>query len=146
MLNYVADEFISTYRMRQVEHDREQFVATLALMAEELAELQAEVEADNFDKLAAFGEALDMIYVTAQRLRNMGFDVDAGLLEVHRSNLTKTVPLSAAKVQLELARERYPDAYVEESQNYAVIRCGVTGKVIKPTTYTQKHLTNDMVA
>lgn len=109
----------------------------------ELDEVKGELRKGNVVK-----EAIDCIYIAAQQLRLMGVDVDSALAEVHRSNMSKALPLDGSvKIsdELEIARKRYPKAGVKEGQRKAVLICGDTNKVIKPTTYSAANITKEMV-
>lgn len=57
------------------------------IIVEELQELA--IAFDKNDKVEVFDAGLDIIYATAQQLQMWGFPVDAGLREVHRSNMSK---------------------------------------------------------
>lgn len=64
-------------------------------------------------------------------------DIEEMYNEVHKSNMSKLVPLNQADKEVSLARERYPDALIRPvTDTHVVISCHKTGKVIKPTCYT----------
>jgi len=151
MLNQMMDNFMVTYRVKNTPVTADSMKGTIQLMLDEVNETVEEVidtegkplETINVPALAK--EMADVIYVTAQRMRRMGFDVDAILTETHRSNMTKTVALADAKAELDIARERYPSASIVEGTRDAVLRCTDTGKVIKPTCYTPANITKEMI-
>lgn len=143
-LNKMMDEFSSCYRIKQAEPTAKEILDAAGLIQDEVNELKDEVDVViNLPNVAK--EFADVIYVAAQRMRRMGFDVDAIMAEVHRSNMSKTVPLGEIESELINARQRYPDAYIQEGQRYAVLRCAATNKVIKPTTYSTANITDEML-
>lgn len=147
MLNIMMDEFSFAYRVKPMEMTHESLDKTWDLIDDELSELQQEYFGGKpVNKKDAAKEMLDIIYITAQRLRSYGVDVDAGLAEVHRSNMSKTVPLRDAEAALIEARKRYGMAYIEEGQRYVVLRCASTGKVIKPEAhYSPANITDEIM-
>lgn len=140
-LNKIMDEFNALYSIRpQTINSNQQIMVNL--VRDELEELQGEVDVNNEDFVK---EAIDLIYITAQQLRQRGVDVDAALAEVHRSNLSKRIHLddfNHVSHELDTARERYPDATLvgSDDPNYGVLKCASSNKVIKPTTYTPAKL------
>lgn len=87
-------------------------------------------------------EGLDVIYAMSQQLRERGVDLDAGLAELHRSNMSKTVEMNDLQEEIEIAKERYPDiTTVALSDNRYVLKCAISGKVIKPTRYSPAEIT-----
>lgn len=153
MLNNMMDEFMTTYLMKGVVFSGRNVHNMYNLALDEMAELQAEVGSFVEDAAAAnqdaiVKESLDVVYVLTQRLRRMGVDVDAALAEVHRSNMSKALPLDGSvklSNELEIARRRYPYAGIKEGQRKAVLMCGETNKVIKPTTYSEAVITPQMI-
>lgn len=89
-------------------------------------------------------EAIDIIYITCQQLTERGVDVEAALNEVHRSNMSKLPHEPEVDNELEIAKIRYPSAYITSAGGWSVIKCRDTNKVIKPTTYSPAVITPDM--
>lgn len=157
-LNEMMDEFMDKYSVGSVEPSVENFSNLEHLLDEEHKEIREEIYADGgkseamisseqFNVANATKECLDAIYVASQRLRRMGIDVDAGMVELHRSNMSKIVPLDKADEEADKARPRYPAVYVDKRPglDYAVLRCGETGKVVKPTDYTQAVISESII-
>lgn len=67
---------------------------------------------------------------------SLGYNWQEILKEVHRSNMSKTIPRDQAEHELIIARGRYPSAYIVEGQQDCILKCGETNKVIKPTCYS----------
>lgn len=155
MLNNMMDDFNTSYMIKDVPLNLENIERMYGLIQDEEQELFEEVvrgvanpEGSGINKSNAVKEAIDCIYITAQQLRLMGVDVDAALAEVHRSNMSKALPLDGSvklSDELEIARKRYPQAGIKEGQRKAVLLCGETNKVIKPTTYSQAVITPQMI-
>jgi phosphoribosyl-ATP pyrophosphohydrolase len=151
-MNKMFDEFMFTYRIKPLVMHMPNLGASAKLIDDELNELIDELSYEDgtpkpieeVDKSAAIKEMADIIYITAQRMRAMGVDVDAVMAEVHRSNMSKTVPLKDADKELEIARQRYPNVYKEEGQRYVVLRCADTGKVVKPSCYSPAVISEEM--
>lgn len=100
-----------------------------------------EMNKQNFVK-----EGLDVIYAMTQQLRERGVDIDAGLAEVHRSNMSKTVDFHDLKDELNEARKRYPDAVLIPLDNGRyVMKSPSQGKVIKPTCYSSAVITEAII-
>lgn len=145
MLNNMMDEFNSTYRIKGTTFNKNNLIKTASLIEDELVELTDEVYEEHIDAGGVGFELADIIYIAAQQARQMGYDIDALLAAKHASNMSKTVSRAHAGYELQVARERYPEAYIDEGQNYCVLRDAATNKVIKPTSYTkakakQEHL------
>lgn len=141
----MMDEFCSVYRVKAAPVTKKELESTADLLFEEANELLEEANKPVINTEDSGFELVDSIYVAAQRLRRMGFDVDGMLAAKHASNMSKTVSRAHAAYELQVARERYPEAYIDEGQNYCVLRDAATNKVIKPTSYTkakakQEHL------
>lgn len=143
-LNQMFDEFNSLYRVKGTDINKESAKGFVTLVCDEVVEFAEEFDKETLDKAAAAKEGLDAIYAGMQQLRTMGIDLEAGLKALHSSNMSKTVKRADAKKELEIARERYPQAYIDEAQAYCVIRDAATGKVIKPTTYTPAIVNEDI--
>ncbi|CAH9012647.1 putative nucleoside triphosphate pyrophosphohydrolase [Vibrio phage 168E36-1] len=91
-------------------------------------------------------EGLDVIYAMTQQLRERGVDVDAGLAEVHRSNMSKTVDFHDLQDEIHEARKRYPDAILIPLDNGRyVIKSPSQGKVVKPTCYSPAVITEAII-
>lgn len=98
------------------------------------------------DVAAVAKEMTDIRYITGERATMFRFDVPALDREVHRSNMSKRVSRHNVVDELRTALERYPHATDEtfDCESF-VIRCGLTGKVIKPTTYSPANITSEML-
>lgn len=148
------DEFNDMYglEVKPVDHD---LTSMTGLIEDEVVELGNEVyEAhtigpkDKVNTIAVIKESIDIIYITAQQLRERGVDVDAALAEVHRSNMSKSLDLfdpQLANMELIEAKKRYPDAELIPHSNKFIIKCTKTGKVVKPTTYSPANITIEMI-
>ncbi len=91
-------------------------------------------------------EGLDVIYAMTQQLRERGVDIDAGLAEVHRSNMSKTVDFHDLKDELNEARKRYPDAVpIPLDNGRYVMKSPSQGKVIKPACYSSAVITEAII-
>ncbi len=150
MLNNMMDDFNTSYMIKDKKCNKVNLQIAVALTSQELDEASDElVEAIKpLSEEDAVKELIDTIYITAQQLRLMGVDVDAALAEVHRSNMSKALPLDGSvklSDELEIARRRYPSAGIKEGQRKAVLMCGETNKVIKPTTYSAAVITPQMI-
>lgn len=150
----MMDEFHTAYMLKDKKMGNNEVITMHNLISDEVKELKQEVvklvATVNFEdnRPDIVKEAIDTIYIAAQQLRLMGVDVDAALAEVHRSNMSKTLPLDGSvklSDELEIARKRYPKAGIKEGQRKAVLICGDTNKVIKPTTYSQAVITPKMI-
>lgn len=147
MLNKIMDDFNTSYLLKDKALNRENAKVMQGLVFDETQELLLELS-KGFDTNAVVKETIDTIYIAAQQLRLMGVDVDAALAEVHRSNMSKALPLDGSvklSDELEIARRRYPQAGIKEGQRKAVLMCGETNKVIKPTTYSKAVITPQML-
>lgn len=149
----MMNEFMTAYMLKNVPFDFASLHSLLKLAEDEMVELKEEVKIfaggstiDNRPDIVK--ESIDVIYVLAQRLVRMGVDVDTALTEVHRSNMSKALPLDGSvklSDELEIARKRYPQAGIKEGQKVAVLMCGETNKVIKPTTYSKAVITPQII-
>ena len=77
----------------------------------------------------------DVICAVINYCESLNYNWQAAFLEVHRSNLSKRVPREDAWPELLIARKRYPNAFIVELQEYCLLKCADTNKVIKPTCY-----------
>ncbi len=149
MLNNIMDDFNASYMIKDKRLCTANIKTMEGLITDEVHELAGEVHVPGFCNAPnAVKEAIDIIYIAAQQLRLMGVDVDAALAEVHRSNMSKALPLDGSvklSDELEIARRRYPQAGIKEGQRKAVLMCGETNKVIKPTTYSKAVITPQMI-
>lgn len=149
----MMDDFMTAYMLKNVPFDFASLHSLFKLAEDEMIELKDELKIfaggntiDNRPNIVK--ESIDVIYVLSQRLRRMGVDVDAALAEVHRSNMSKALPLDGSvklSDELEVARKRYPQAGIKEGQRKAVLICGETNKVIKPTTYSPAVITQQII-
>lgn len=98
-------------------------------------------EPENFVK-----EGLDVIYAMTQQLRERGVDIDAGLAEVHRSNMSKVVEDGCLEGEIETAKKRYPDVIAQPiSEGRYVLKSPSQGKVVKPTCYSSAVITEAII-
>ncbi len=98
-------------------------------------------EPENFVK-----EGLDVIYAMTQQLRERGVDIDAGLAEVHRSNMSKVVEDGSLEGEIATAKKRYPDVIAQSiSEGRYVLKSPSQGKVIKPTCYSSAVITEAII-
>lgn len=147
MLNKIGKEFNQTYGVERVLHTPNNLITRLNFIAEELSEAYESVDKLDIKGLAA--ELADIIYVTTTTIDAMGFDADKLLLEKHRSNMTKVIPLdlSVEEIGRELteARKRYPAAELEPVEFGYVLKCAETHKVIRPMCYSKSVITDAMI-
>ena len=163
-MEFLADcnpyqEFNQRYGVGHIEPTRENLLKAGELMSEELREFYQElfhgvvidvklsgpVENINLHNVAK--EMTDGRYITGERMTAFGFDVPALDAEVHRSNMSKTVPAHHVDFELDAAQERYPNIRATVGRDgYAVLRCGDTGKVVKPTTTSPANITDRMIS
>lgn len=153
-LNDTFDQFNALYGYKKLEKNADNLEKAHDLIYDELYELEEEYAANlnrdyelkdtkDINQTNVAKEMTDIIYITMQQMRAMGMDIDGLLKEVHRSNMSKTVRNSIAHNELAFAKKRYPEAYIDDKGNFCVLRCGTTGKVIKPTTYTAANITEE---
>lgn len=145
-LNEMFKEFNDTYGYEPMEFNSANLKTATKLISDEVVEILIESDAEELDKAAGAKELTDNLYITMQQMSAMGLDIPACLTEVHRSNLSKTVPLVEVDKYLEEVKERYPAAYAVPMGDVAVLRCGDTGKVIKPSCYSEALITPAMYA
>ena len=157
-LNKMMDDFMKVYDIAPTSITVSELCNTDELITEEMLEFEEEfmpfdlatmgnsfLPDDEINKANVAKEMADIVYVTIQRMRRMGMDVDAVLGEVHRSNMSKRVMLADKDMELNIARQRYPNATIVCSvDGMCVIRDSVTGKVIKPTYYSPALITEEM--
>lgn len=79
---------------------------------------------------------ISLVDSVISHMKILGYQWQPILKEVHRSNMSKTIPYSQAEHELKIARERYPNAYIVEGQRDCILKCADTNKVIKPTCYS----------
>lgn len=153
MLNKMFDEFNDTYQVERKELSLANAEKAHQLIKDEVIELGAEVETakitGKLDSAAVVKEAIDNIYITAQKLREMGVNVDESLAEVHRSNMSKvltTDSVHSLNNELSVAVGRYPDAELIKVDGGYVMYSKSQQKVIKPTKtyYSEANITPDM--
>ncbi len=147
MLNKLAEEFNRTYDIKPIQHEKDKLVLVNDLIFDELLEMSEEI--DKADTKGVAAEMADIIYITMERMKALGFDVDALLIEKHRSNMSKVIPIDASlnnlKRELEVAQERYPEAYLQNVIGGFVLKCKATSKVIKPMCYSKAVITDAMI-
>ena len=158
-LNEMMDQFMNVYGVERTSITAEDCFGAFQLACDELVEFSDEFitgakedgsvalfEDDCINQANVAKEMADIIYVTAQRMRRMGMDVNTIMDEVHRSNMSKMVGSDFIDQELELAQNRYPDAIsqlVEDGVH--VIRDPNTGKIVKPLCYSAAVITPEMV-
>lgn len=147
-INEMMDEFMDTYKVDRTGITAKDCDGAYKLTADELDEFHDEFDGlDDKDINAAnvAKEMADIIYVAGQRMRRMGMDVDAIMAEVHRSNMSKLVAMENKDMELNIARDSYPDAVLERAgDGVCVIRDPNTGKVVKPQCYSPAEITEEM--
>ena len=148
MLNKMLDQFNGLYGLEVKDINHKPYLMH-GLIADEVEELD-EAIAFSHKNDCVVKEAIDIIYITCQQLRERGVDVDTALEEVHRSNMSKMVNYSYLEDEVITAKSRYPNAdwhYAgsNDSEDFYVIKCADTGKVIKPTTYSPAIITDAMI-
>lgn len=149
-LNTLMDEFIKRYGLttKPINADNVENAAELA--EDEVAEAIAETYAKEFNQHDGIKELLDIVYVTTQKLREMGVDVDQGLALVHKSNMSKLVFVDeeggalALEAEVEAAKARYPDVEVQPvaEAGYFRLYSPSVQKVVKPTCYVPADITS----
>lgn len=102
-------------------------------------------EIDTNGLAAEFG---DIDYITSTGAEQLGFNHDAVTEEKHRSNMSKVIPwdVDSGELAAELteAIKRYPKAEISQVDGGYVLKCGRTGKVIKPMCYLKAVITDEM--
>lgn len=150
MLNKMMDEFIERYGLPIKLINADTIKAAAELAEDEVVEALSETRKDEFSQHDAVKELLDIIYVTGQKLREMGVDVDKGLALVHESNMSKLVFAGneggalTLEAEVEAAKARYPDVEVQSMQATGFFRLYSPSvqKVVKPTCYTPADVTS----
>jgi predicted HAD superfamily Cof-like phosphohydrolase len=92
LLEQQVKQFNDTYKATDIHSTptvptKEQQSTFGELIMEEVAELALAFERE--DPVETFDAILDIIYVTAQQGHLYGYPIEAGLREVHRSNMSK---------------------------------------------------------
>lgn len=152
-LNQMFLEFNAAYDMNPLEFAPTSLYKTHSLIRDEVDELAEEIYLDPsdfteeliplplFNKENTVKELTDVLYITMQRMTSHGVDVEACLHEVHRSNMSKLVDKSMLSVELEVAKVRYPNVVsFETKEGVYVLKDELTGKVVKPTSYTEANM------
>lgn len=139
------DEFNNTYGYPELELNRESARSLFLLTMSEVEEFSNELSSDLnpiFNPVNTTKEALDTVYITLQGLKSRGVDLDGAMKELHRSNMSKTVPEHLLGKEIEIARERYPDveARLVEGSLFVLYSPNQT-KVVKPSCYSPADLT-----
>lgn len=143
-LNDMFDEFNTVYGYEPVPFDSINLKRAVKLISDEVVETLVESDAEELNQPNGAKELTDILYITMQQMRAMGVDITACLEETHRSNLSKTVPLDEVEFYMDEVRERYPAVTYSVVDGRAVLRCGDTGKVIKPSCYSAAVITPNM--
>lgn len=157
----IYEEFNKQYGVKHQEMTHEQAVKTADLIADELEEFLAEFypnatlsidlgveKVPNPNLHNAAKELTDIRYITGQQMEQSGFNVDNCDTETHRSNMSKSIPLTCEKQafeELSIARKRYQNAELVRKHDCYIIQDSVTHKVIKPTTYSPAFITDEMI-
>ncbi len=138
-------EFNELYGLetKAIDHDLE---SMHKLINDEVVELGDEIlPVINPNIPFTYKEALDVVYIACQQMTERGFDVEKGLAELHRSNMSKSLSFDEVTIdEITTAMNRYPNASVVEAGNKYVLKCTETGKVIKPKRYSPAVITSDM--
>lgn len=92
MIGQQVKQFNETYRVNRKDiptlpETTEEMTLMGELIMEEITELAIAYDAK--DRIGFYDALLDIIYVTAQQADKFGFDIDGGLVEVHKSNMSK---------------------------------------------------------
>ena len=152
-LNKIFDAFNTQYGIetKTLEHNLD---GMIDIVGGEFDEWRDEIADSLFNDTDKFilnhenfvKEGLDVVYAMIQQLRERGVDVDAGLAEVHRSNMSKVVDFHDLDDELHKARERYPDAIIVPLSNGRyVLKSPSQGKVVKPTCYSPAVITPEII-
>lgn len=157
--NKMFDEFNNQYSVGCVEPTHANLEKALSLVLDEVKEAYEElygfvsidIETRNPKEVnipAIAKEFEDIRYMPGERMRHFGWDVDAIEGETHGSNMSKKVLPETKAHELSTAAKRYPHVYAEKSTvgDFYVLRCGKTGKVVKPSTYTPAVITDEMIS
>lgn len=149
-LNTMMDEFIKRYGLTTKPINADNVVYAAELAEDEVVEAMVETYAKEFNQHDGIKELLDIVYVTTQKLREMGVDVDQGLALVHKSNMSKLVFVDeeggalALEAEVEAAKLRYPDVEVQTvaEAGYFRLYSPSVQKVVKPTCYVPADITS----
>ncbi len=151
-LNQMFDEFNAQYgiKTQPLDHNLDGMVQIVGSEFDEWTEEITEPlfgtrgfipEPENFVK-----EGLDVIYAMTQQLRERGVDIDAGLSEVHRSNMSKVVEDGSLEGEIATAKKRYPDVIAQPiGEGRYVLKSPSQGKVVKPTCYSSAVITESII-
>lgn len=144
-LNTMMDEFADKYGYKLLPMDVKNLTNVQRIVGGELVEFGAEISPTGINHHQVAKEILDVVYAASQQARAMGIDVNVGLEELHRSNLSKCVTGAQSEEELEFAKARYPHAVIEcVSEDTYVLKCASTNKVIKPRTYSPADMTRSL--
>lgn len=136
-LNKLCREFNTNYGLETFNEITPELLSKAAKLAqEEVDEAKAEVIGVPFSTHNAAKELIDIIYVTMQQAGSMGIDLDAGLIAVHMSNMSKTVSARHIQEEVEIAKARYPDVVPVQlnKETYRLFSPSLN-KVVKPSRY-----------
>lgn len=149
-LNEMFREFNKVYGIQPLKRTQADFATTQSLIQDEVDELWDELydmegmddkADDQLDQANIAKELTDILYITMQRMLTHGMDVEACLAEVHRSNMSKSISGESVAMEVLTAQQRYEQVLVQDmGDNRFVLRCGKTGKVIKPTSYSAANM------
>lgn len=89
-------------------------------------------------------ECCDIGYITYQGLRAMGIDLDACMDEVHRSNMSKALPITVDNHVVEEQKlklqERYDSVIIVETETALLFKNESNGKLLKTAYYSPANL------
>lgn len=89
-------------------------------------------------------ECCDIGYITYQGLRAMGIDLDACMDEVHRSNMSKSLPITVDNHVVEEQKlklqERYDSVIIVETETALLFKNESNGKLLKTDYYSPANL------
>lgn len=158
--NKMFQEFNDQYEVGKIPNTHENLTKLAGLVLDEVVEMYAELFHDveitiNHGKrkevdIEAFAfEATDIRYITGERMKAHGFDVDAFDAEKHRSNMSKLIPIGmdTKEIGFELAnaRLRYPSVELHPVEGGFLLKCADTGKVVKPLCYSKAAAKGGMI-
>lgn len=159
--NKMFQEFNDQYEIGKIPNTHENLTKFAGLVLDEVVEMFEELFHDveitiNHGKdkkvdIEAFAfEATDIRYITGERMKAHGFDVDSFDFEKHRSNMSKLIPIEmrTKDIGFELANamKRYPSVELHPVNGGFLLKCADTGKVVKPLCYSKAAVKNGIVS
>lgn len=153
-------EFNDQYEIGKIQNTHENLTKFAGLVLDEAIEMYEELfegveitinhgKRKDVDVEAFAFEATDIRYITGERMKAHGFDVDAFDAEKHRSNMSKLIPASMPKdeiaFEVETARLRYPSVELHPVNGGFLLKCDDTGKVVKPLCYSKAAVKEGMI-